>query len=1329
MDKKKSKESCKIEDNITTIPDGIMDAASRGTLILFIGAGVSQIIGGPTWKQFAEKYLEHLYDHKCITYHEFANLRELNDARKILSICENISKRENITPDLKSFFEIDDKLKKKYKIYESLYDFNCIFVTTNYDDNLDLIAKTSRSQNLTISESTPRLNNKEGQGKDTKIIYLPDEFTRSNLENGNIFHLHGSMNDTQSMVITITDYMKHYKNESRPADFLEEIFKSYTVLFVGYGLEEYEILEFMINKSKHAKKDLKHFMLYPIFSREKNLFKFFEQYYADLGITLVPYPIDKNGYESLDYIIFEWAKGIGVSSRPQGFLEKIKLIDEVTSLMTKTSPFKENNVFKENDLLELIKKDTLYENYFFKKVWDIKWFYPLKEKDYFSPDKAPDSKPSEKEGYSSFPYWNVLPYLERVSEKTKLSENKKDIDELLNIIKNVTKYHIDNSKRLDNFYTWQSFAKILVNIPNNKISIDIIDLIPIWLDTKFDNILVPIEILKNLLPKFLDSDNSEDLKKAEKIIDITTGIKPIYYTKQEKQKINEKYKYILDKPEEQRTEVEKAAISLSNTGIKEFTTIVDGYILNEKFLAQKKANEVGEKCSEQIIYTLADRIKQIIQNEYPDKDYDISYIWIKSLFENSEYSLPAKTIITLILRDIIIAKAKKDKKTSRGILHTFLKKYNRPLFKRVTLLVIGIEWKSYNDIFWKMIDEDKNSELFNNPHYKSEMYILLQNNVSNFSKKQKEKIKNIIEKKVPKIEYSEEEYKERYYAYQKQEWYSAVKSDDYFKISYEKCREITGVEEEISFKPEARLGFGESPQTEEEIMKMSNKELALYLMTFKTVDFWKGPTVRGLAEAMKNMAASHPEKFTDDLEPLLKTEYLYISNILWGIAQALKNEKEINWGRLFSFIHKYINLDDFWDDKYKIKASGDILPSHMDENHLSVIRAVSNLIREGTRYELYPFLDEHFVLAQKIIFLILDKLIPQKNKINDEPYHDNFLSNASNSIFGTVTEALVSLIFKVAQTGKNTGKEQTIKLGEELINKYEEILEEEITEGYFWFGAYLLNFYHANKKWTENRIKSIDVKHLFWEPFMSGYLLLSGSIDKDLYNLMRNNYLESINYDFKTKETREMLVQHICVEYLNSVEEINVVDSLFKKLLDKWNRFLIGEIIRFFWIQRDYLVTALQNQNMDNINKAKERIIDFWRWVYKKNKYKAGRNILKKEDEEILSELSMLTVFLSKIDSENCEWLELSAQYVTNIDISFFIEYLNKIKDKENSVDYLGDIFLKILEKNTPTFRQEDIVSIVEFLYTKNKKREADEICNEYGKKGFDFLNNIHEKQ
>lgn len=58
-------------------------------------------------------------------------------------------------------------------------------------------------------------------------------------------------------MITIVDYMKHYERRSRAAVLLETIFREYTVLFVGYGLEEYEVMEFMITKAQTARNEVR----------------------------------------------------------------------------------------------------------------------------------------------------------------------------------------------------------------------------------------------------------------------------------------------------------------------------------------------------------------------------------------------------------------------------------------------------------------------------------------------------------------------------------------------------------------------------------------------------------------------------------------------------------------------------------------------------------------------------------------------------------------------------------------------------------------------------------------------------------------------------------------------------------------------------------------------------------------------------------------------------------------------------------------------------------------------------------------------------------------
>lgn len=319
------------EKELKEVPDidpEILKAASSGKLVLFIGAGVSRIIGCPSWKEFALLQLKDLREKGAINFYEFKNLESL-DARKLLSICRNIYKEKNIqSQSMASLLSGKSEKLKEFSIYDDLYAFNAVYVTTNYEDYLDRAAQKPASKQTSISQATAQ-NSVETESPRSRVIMSKEQLLVSSLSNGSIIHLHGSIHDEANAIVTIVDYMKHYEHDSKPAVLLEEIFNSYTVLFVGYGLEEYEILEFMISKSRTSKGEIKHYMLYPVFRRELNLLSFQEKYYRDLGIQLIAYPIDENGYEQLATILRDWAKQIGPIAQPQGFLERIKLIDEV----------------------------------------------------------------------------------------------------------------------------------------------------------------------------------------------------------------------------------------------------------------------------------------------------------------------------------------------------------------------------------------------------------------------------------------------------------------------------------------------------------------------------------------------------------------------------------------------------------------------------------------------------------------------------------------------------------------------------------------------------------------------------------------------------------------------------------------------------------------------------------------------------------------------------------------------------------------------------------------------------------------------------------------
>ncbi len=997
------------------------------------------------------------------------------------------------------------------------------------------------------------------------------------------------------------------------------------------------------------------------------------------------------------------------------YLNLLSLVDKVLSYHQPTKEILET--------LSTLLQNEARRRYFFKKLSSVEWFYPLKEKGYFAPEEALGPKPADKEGHFIIPYWNVLDYLEKVSQQVAQPSNEKYADELLEIIKDITNYHIKHDRILDNYHTWWYFVKILVNLPNDKITDEIIDFIPIWLDSKFDNDLPASEILNNLLPKFLSDENSEeDIKKAEKIVDYVTQIKWIpKYSKQYKKEIREKFKHIFEKPEEELAEDEKLAIYLfSKLYDVEPKTIVDIYRLQETFINGKLAEKIGEKCSENVIFNIADKLKNIFDQRYKEtegeKKYDLSYIWLGSMFDTSEFIFKTEEILTLILRDILLAKVKVDKGTAVNIINEFLgNKYPYPLFRRLVLFVIGSIWGTYKDIFWKMLNEDEDSMLFNDPHYKAEVYTILQKHVSQFSLEEKEKIKKIIEEKVSQGPYPKEEDREYYQASWRQFWYSAMKSDEYFKHLYENYKNITKKEEKISFKAiEISEGPGPSPLTKEQILQMPNQELAEYLRTFKTVDFWEGPTINGLSNMLRSSAQEKPEKFIDDLNPFLKTGYLYVYNILMGIRDAWEWKKAIDWGKLFNFIKEYITPEDFWDDKYKIEGDD------WKANHLWVVGMIGELIRQGTYDDSWAFSEEHFQTAQEVLFFIIDKMVERKEI--EQPISGDFVTFALNSSWGKITEALFLLALRIKRVEKKSNKPQPVSWELGIKDKYDLLLNNEILESYVWLGFYLPYFYYMDKEWTENRIKELETIYStnkqLWEAFMNGHLF-GREIYYELYILMRKHYDIAINYQFENEDLHDQLIRYICVGYLQGIEDINDTNSLLRKIIDKWKISEIKQMISFFRM----LKREEQNEQI------KSKIISFWRWIYE-NKYKEKQeNELTGDDKKILSELCKLTVFLPEIDSENFEWLKISAPFVDfSYHSSLFIEYLNNLKDKGESVNFIGKIYLEMLKHTTPYFRQEDIQSIVEYLYQNGKKEEADEICNIYAERGYEFLIPLYEK-
>jgi len=97
------------------------------------------------------------------------------------------------------------------------------------------------------------------------------------------------------------------------------------------------------------------------------------------------------------------------------------------------------------------------------------------------------------------------------------------------------------------------------------------------------------------------------------------------------------------------------------------------------------------------------------------------------------------------------------------------------------------------------------------------------------------------------------------------------------------------------------------------------------------------------------------------------------------------------------------------------------------------------------------------------------------------------------------------------------------------------------------------------------------------------------------------------------------------------------------------------------------------------------------------------------------SELAKLTVFLKEINEENFKWMSYSASYLSSdVDASFFIEYLTELKDKgdikknpkllASNAKRLGTIWEQMLEGFTPDYKRENVQAILQFIKGQNRE-------------------------
>jgi hypothetical protein len=318
------------------VPETLREAAQLGKLIPFVGAGVSLLAGCPGWGQFADGALRCFVDRGKFSNAQLDQIRGLNP-RVRLSIALGLQEELKLKIDFRQLLhpvERKDHRKGRH-VYSLLSRIGRTFVTTNYDEWLD---DEIGPPPVSVTSDSAAVAKTDAITKAREVFFEPVDLSAANLNRDHtVLHLHGSLRKPEGMIITTLQYIKHYRNDRRSDSenpvltFLEDLFSNKTVLFIGYGLEELEILEYVILKSRDFTTpgvEPRHFMLQGFFSHERELMIAMRRYYRECGIELLPFRKDEKGWDQLVDVLDELGRTIPASS-----LAVLEELDEMEKLL------------------------------------------------------------------------------------------------------------------------------------------------------------------------------------------------------------------------------------------------------------------------------------------------------------------------------------------------------------------------------------------------------------------------------------------------------------------------------------------------------------------------------------------------------------------------------------------------------------------------------------------------------------------------------------------------------------------------------------------------------------------------------------------------------------------------------------------------------------------------------------------------------------------------------------------------------------------------------------------------------------------------------------
>lgn len=243
--------------SIEFTPD-LLDDFIQGRAAIFLGAGVSAGINTRagksirTWARFLEDTAKQLSDTATA-----AEVTELVAQGEYLFACEILKESfgDRWESILKDEFE---KIGNPSPLQESIISLGArITITTNFD--------------LFIERHWERLNPKATHHLQVKNGISPECFSVFRDDKPHLIKLHGSINQTDSMIFSLSDYAAKAHSNWQYSSFMETLLCTHTVIFIGFSMRDAAITNLLEIYAQRYPKNRPHYAFMPDFDSSRKI--------------------------------------------------------------------------------------------------------------------------------------------------------------------------------------------------------------------------------------------------------------------------------------------------------------------------------------------------------------------------------------------------------------------------------------------------------------------------------------------------------------------------------------------------------------------------------------------------------------------------------------------------------------------------------------------------------------------------------------------------------------------------------------------------------------------------------------------------------------------------------------------------------------------------------------------------------------------------------------------------------------------------------------------------------------------------------------------------